>query len=119
MSDVVDNRSKISKKRVLAWQRSTSRRNQPDERIKLQERIQGGPGRNRFGNFCLILQALISVAFMGVVILLNMLPMRYLVLVGLVLLFLWCITLTSQALRRRRGVIGKAYSLLGDPAFFP
>lgn len=68
--------------------------------------------RNRFGNFCLILQALISVAFMGVVILLNMLPMRYLVLVGLVLLFLWCITLTSQALRRRRGVIGKAYSLL-------
>ena len=67
---------------------------------------------NRFGNFCLIVQALVSAAFMGVVILLNMLPFRYLVLVGLVLFFLWCITFVSQAARKKRGIAGKAYSLL-------
>lgn len=72
----------------------------------------GRSRHNRFGNFCLILQALVSAAFMGVVILLNMLPTKYLVLVALVLFFLWCITFLSQAARRKRGIAGKAYSLL-------
>lgn len=67
---------------------------------------------NRFGTFCLILQALISVAFMIVLILLDMLPSNYLALVAAVLFFLWCIAFTSQAVRKKRGTAGKVYSLL-------
>ncbi|HIZ81356.1 MAG TPA: LCP family protein [Candidatus Mediterraneibacter pullistercoris] len=67
---------------------------------------------NRFGSFCLILQAAISVIFMIVVMLLNMLPMNYLALIAMVLLFLWCITFTTQAVRRKRGTGGKIYSVL-------
>lgn len=69
-------------------------------------------GRNRAGSFFLILQAVMSFAFMGVVLLLNMLPMKYLALVVMILLFLWCITFTTQAVRRGRGITGKLYSFL-------
>lgn len=68
--------------------------------------------KNRFGTFCLILQALMSVALMGVITLLDMLPVKYLAMIGLILLFLWCIAFTSQAVRKRYGVTGKIYSLL-------
>ena len=57
---------------------------------------------NRFGMFCIILQTVISLAFMGVVVLLDILPMRYLAMVGLILFFLWCITFMSQMVRKRR-----------------
>ena len=66
---------------------------------------------NKFGSFCLILQAVISVIFMIVVLLLNMLPLNYLALIAMALVFLWCITFTSQAARKRRGTTGKIYSL--------
>ncbi len=68
--------------------------------------------RNRFGMFCIILQTVISLAFMGVVVLLDMLPMRYLAMIGLILFFLWCITFTSQMVRRKKGTLGKLFSLL-------
>ncbi|MCC2254125.1 LCP family protein [Ruminococcus sp. CLA-AA-H200] len=74
-------------------------------------KISGRSRRNRFGSFCLILQALLSIVFMGVVVLLNMLPLNYLALVAMVLVFLWCIAFTSQAVRRKRGTVGKVYSL--------
>ena len=67
---------------------------------------------NRFGSFCLILQAFISVIFMIVVMLLDMLPGNYLALVAMILVFLWCIAFTSQAVRRKKGIPGKIYSLL-------
>ena len=67
---------------------------------------------NRFGSFCLILQAVISVIFMIVVLLLDMLPGNYLALIAMVLVFLWCITFTSQAVRKKRGTTGKIYSLV-------
>ena len=67
---------------------------------------------NRFGMFCIILQTVISLAFMGVVVLLDMLPMRYLAMIGLILFFLWCITFTSQMVRRKKGTLGKLFSLL-------
>lgn len=67
---------------------------------------------NRFGSFCLILQALVSVIFMIVVVLLDMLPGNYLALVAMILVFLWCIAFTSQAVRKKRGITGKIYSLL-------
>lgn len=67
---------------------------------------------NHFGSFCLILQALVSVIFMIVVMLLDMLPGNYLALVAMILVFLWCIAFTSQAVRRKKGIPGKIYSLL-------
>jgi len=67
--------------------------------------------RNRFGVFCLILQTILSLAFMVVVLFLDMLPMRYLAMIALILFFLWCITLNSQVARRKRGTIGKVFSL--------
>lgn len=68
--------------------------------------------KNRSGTFFLTLQALFSVAFMGVVYLLDMLPTNYLALIAMILFFLWCITFTSQAFRKKRGIPGKLYSLL-------
>ena len=67
--------------------------------------------RNRFGVFCLILQTIFSLAFMVVVLFLDMLPMRYLAMIALILFFLWCITLNSQVARRKKGTIGKVFSL--------
>ena len=69
------------------------------------------PRKNGFGNFCLVLQALVSLAFIGVVVLLDMLPMKYLGLVAMILFFLWCITFVSQAVRKKRGIPGKLYSI--------
>lgn len=67
---------------------------------------------NRFGSFCLILQAVISIIFMIVVILLDMLPVNYLALVAMILVFLWCIAFTTQAVRKKKGIAGKIYSLI-------
>lgn len=68
--------------------------------------------RNGLGVFFIILQTIASLAFMGVVVLLDMLPMRYLALVGLVLFFLWCITFTSQMVRKKKGTLGKLFSIV-------
>ena len=67
---------------------------------------------NRFGMFCLLLQTILSLVFMGVVVLLNMLPARYLVLIGLLLFFLWTVTLNTQVSRRTRRTIGKGFSVI-------
>lgn len=67
---------------------------------------------NRFGSFCLVVQAVVSIVFMIVVMLLNMLPLNYLALVAAVLFFLWCISFTTQAVRKKRGTGGKIFSLL-------
>lgn len=70
------------------------------------------PERNRIGSFFLILQAIISVIFMGVVFMLDMLPFQYLMLAAMVLFFLWSVVFMSQALRKKRGITGKIFSLL-------
>lgn len=69
-------------------------------------------GRNRLGSFFLGLQAVVSIILMIVLLMLNMLPLKYLAMAALILFFLWCITFTSQAARRKRGTTGKVYSLL-------
>lgn len=74
-------------------------------------RVSRRSNRNRFGVFCLILQTILSLAFMVVVLFLDMLPMRYLAMIALILFFLWCITLNSQVARRKKGTIGKVFSL--------
>lgn len=80
-------------------------------RPKNTRRNSGRSEHNRFGMFCIILQTVISLAFMGVVILLDMLPMRYLAMIGLILFFLWCITFTSQMVRKKKGTLGKLFSI--------
>lgn len=67
---------------------------------------------NRFGVFCIIIQTIASLAFMGVVVLLDMLPAKYLAMIALILFFLWCITFTTQMARRKKGLLGKVFSLL-------
>lgn len=94
----------------MATRRSTSERTGQKNRKTGKGSIR--PKKNGFGNFCLVLQALASLAFMGVVILLDMLPLKYLGLVAMILFFLWCITFLSQAARKKRGIAGKLYSLL-------
>ena len=44
--------------------------------------------------------------------LLDMLPARYLILVGLILFFLWNITLNTQVSRKKRVMIGKVFSVV-------
>lgn len=69
-------------------------------------------GHNRLGMLCIILQTIVSLAFMGVVVLIDLLPVRYLAMVALILFFLWCITFTTQMVRKRKGTLGKVFSLL-------
>ena len=66
---------------------------------------------NKAGTFFLVLQAVVSLIFMCVVLRLDMLPVKYLAMVAMILLFLWCITFTSQAVRKKKGTGGKIYSL--------
>lgn len=68
--------------------------------------------RNRFGTFCIVLQTVASALLMLVVYLLGMLPTKFLTLIAAFLFLLWCITFSSQMVRRRRGVPGKIFSLL-------
>lgn len=68
--------------------------------------------KNRIGNICLAVQALLSILFFIVIVLLNMLPLNYLSMIAAVLFFLWCISFTSQVLRRGRGITGKLYSFV-------
>lgn len=94
----------------MATRRSTSGRSR--QKKKNTGKVNTRPGKNRFGSFCLVIQALVSLMFMGAVVLLDMLPMKYLGLVAMVLFFLWCIAFVSQAARKRKGIPGKIYSLL-------
>jgi len=94
----------------MAKRRSTSGRSR--QKKKNTGKVNTRPGKNRFGSFCLVIQALVSLMFMGAVVLLDMLPMKYLGLVAMVLFFLWCIAFVSQAARKRKGIPGKIYSLL-------
>ena len=85
---------------------SAGRKNKKTDKYSRRSR------RNRSGAFFLVLQAVLSFAFLGVVLLLDVLPVNYLALVVAVLFFLWCITFTTQALRRGRGIPGKVYSMV-------
>lgn len=68
--------------------------------------------KDKFGKFCLITQAVLSILFMGVLVLLDMLPMKYLSLAAMLLFFIWCISFTTQAVRKKKGITGKVFSLL-------
>lgn len=82
------------------------------QRSKNTRRYSARSDQNRFGMFCILLQAVISFAFMGVLVLLDMLPIKYLAMIGLILFFLWCITFTSQVARKQKGTLGKLFSIV-------
>ena len=69
-------------------------------------------GSNKLGTVCIVLQTIASVALMAVLYLLGMIPEKYLILTAAILFFLWCVTLNSQVARRKRGTLGKVFSLL-------
>lgn len=69
-------------------------------------------GSNKLGTLCIILQTIASIALMAVLYLLGMIPDKYLILAAAILFFLWCVTLNSQAARKKRGTLGKVFSLL-------
>ena len=69
-------------------------------------------GRNILGNILLLLQILASAGLMAMLILSNIIPLKYLVAAGCVLLVLWGIGLLSQIKRKKRGIIGKIYIVL-------
>lgn len=65
--------------------------------------------RNFFGNLLLIIQAMMSFAFMGMLLILNVVPVKYLAILAICLLMLWGIGLYSQVRRKKRGIPGKVY----------
>ena len=73
----------------------------PDEKIKLGKYAERSR-KNGFGKFCLILQAIMSAAFMGVLVLLDMLPLKYLALAALILSFCGALHLRHRQLERKK-----------------
>ena len=65
--------------------------------------------RNILGNILLILQLIVSVAFVGILALSNIIPLKFMVLIGVFLIILLLIGVVSQIKRRKRGTIGKVY----------
>lgn len=82
------------------------------KRVRNTEKYSRHSKKNNFGVFCIMLQSVISLAFLAVVVLLGMFPVKYLVLVGALLFFLWSITLNTQVARRKKGTGGKVFSIL-------
>ena len=94
----------MERKRKTAKNTSHNRRG----RVKESKRSK----RNRFGAVCIVIQTIASIALMIVLNLLGMIPLKYLILVAVLLFLFWCITLNSQVARRKKGTFGKVFSLL-------
>ena len=60
--------------------------------------------RNILGNILLILQLIVSVAFVGILALSNIIPLKFMVLIGVFLIILLLIGVVSQIKRRKRAV---------------
>lgn len=91
-------------------QRKTAKNTSHNRRGRVKELKRSK--RNRFGAVCIVIQTIASIALMIVLNLLGMIPLKYLILVAVLLFFFWCITLNSQVARRKKGTFGKVFSLL-------
>lgn len=91
-------------------QRKTAKNTSHNRRGRVKESKRSK--RNRFGAVCIVIQTIASIALMIVLNLLGMIPLKYLILVAVLLFFFWCITLNSQVARRKKGTFGKVFSLL-------
>ena len=78
------------------------------ERTRRKRRPERSP-QNVFGNILVMLQALASVAFIGVLALSNIIPLKIMAIVFICLLILWGIGLFTQVRRRKKGTTGKVY----------
>ena len=78
------------------------------ERTRRKRRPERSP-QNVFGNILVMLQALASVAFIGVLVLSNIIPLKIMAIVFICLLILWGIGLFTQVRRRKKGTTGKVY----------
>lgn len=65
----------------------------------------------RFGKFLVFMQTVLSLVFLGLVIILNILPMKYMIALVAALLVFWLIVRTSQKRAKKRGILGKMLSL--------
>ena len=78
------------------------------ERTRRKRRPERSP-QNVFGNILVMLQALASVAFIGVLALSNIIPLKIMAIIFICLLILWGIGLFTQVRRRKKGTTGKVY----------
>lgn len=78
-------------------------------RVPNPEKKREKKGKNIFGKILLLLQLLASAGFVGMMVLSNIMPMKYFMVAIPVLLILWIIGLISQVKRKKRGIIGKIY----------
>lgn len=78
------------------------------ERTRRKRRPERSP-QNVFGNILVMLQALASAAFIGVLALSNIIPLKIMAIVFICLLILWGIGLFTQVRRRKKGTTGKVY----------
>lgn len=67
--------------------------------------------KNIFGNILLILQAVVSAVFLGLLLIANVVPLKYLAVITVCLLVLWGIGFLSQVKRKKRGAAGKVYMI--------
>lgn len=81
-------------------------------RVPNPDKKQEKKGRNILGKILLFLQVLASVAFVGMLFLSNIIPLKYIIVTIVILLLLWSIGLVSQIKRKKRGTIGKLFILL-------
>ncbi|WP_456081023.1 LCP family glycopolymer transferase [Mediterraneibacter sp.] len=94
----------------MTRQRKTAKNTSHSRRSRVKESKRSK--RNRFGTVCIVIQTIASIALMIVLDLLGMIPLKYLILIAVLLFFFWCITLNSQVARRKKGTLGKVFSLL-------
>ncbi len=66
----------------------------------------------RFGKFLVFVQTVLTLVFLGLVFMLNILPLKYMIALGAALLGLWIIVKTSQRRAKKRGILGKMLSLV-------
>ena len=66
----------------------------------------------RFGRFLVFLQTVLSLVFLGLVVILNIFPIKYMAGIAISLLGLWIIVRTSQRRAKKRGILGKMLSIV-------
>ncbi len=81
------------------------------EHKKEQEEKKKKKGRNIFGKILMGLQAAITVVFMALVFVLDLLPFKYVAAIGAILLILWAFVLISQKFKGSK-VVGKIFAII-------
>ena len=100
-----DNPAKSSPKKTDKRKRRALRRQQRLDKEKKQK-------VGILGNFLLTLQAIVSILFVGTVFVLDMFPMKYLIVIISIVLFLFIVAAALQKRKRGRSVGGSLLSII-------